>query len=83
MKPTIGRIVHFAPPQDCKGKTTPYFYAAIITRAQQSEGTTDEANERNYSIDLATFGPNSLYSQHGIPFSEELRAGHWSWAAKA
>jgi hypothetical protein len=71
VKACVGRIVHFAPPQDCVGKTTLDFYAAMITQVNP-DGT----------VELATFGPNSLYFQHAVPASmheNSPQAGCWSW----
>lgn len=43
-------------------------YPAIIT-----------ALNENGSVELATFGKNSLYFQHGIPEQTEPTKGCWSW----
>lgn len=74
MKITIGRSVHFVPPQECTAPATLAFYTAIVTQVNPPVG--ENAPE---TVELATFGPNSLYFQHAIPFSEELKPGHWSW----
>jgi len=71
MKPSVGRIIHFAPPQECTGPESLTLYPAIIT--QVNEGGT---------VELVTFGPNSVYFQHSISFSEELKPGTWSWPPK-
>lgn len=68
LKPTLGRIVHFTPPSDHKAPEGPEQYAALIT-AVNPDGTAE----------LATFGPNSLYFQHGVPFSELPKGGSWNW----
>lgn len=85
MKPTVGRIVHYAPPQDCKGKTTPDFYAAIITQvSHEVKGVPgDDGSDIPETIELATFGPNSLYFQHKVSYSETLEAGKWTWPPKS
>lgn len=69
-KPSVGRVVHFVPPQECTAEKTLAFYAAIITQVN-SDG----------SVELATFGPNSLYFQHGILASETgaPTPGRWNW----
>lgn len=82
MKPTPGRIVHFVPPQECTAEKTLAFYPAIITQVNPPVAHSPVALQPE-TCELATFGPNSLYFQHGIPFSETLKPGHWSWPAKA
>ena len=68
LKPTLGRIVHFAPPGECKSPNGPEQYASIITQINP-DGTAE----------LATFGPNSLYFQHAIPMAEAPTPGCWNW----
>lgn len=69
-----GKHVLFAPPQECKGDKTPEFYPAIITKVNgPAEGF---GGVRTF--DLVTFGPNSVYFQHNIPWSPEgIKPGHW------
>lgn len=67
MKPTIGRIVHYRAHHDCGGET----YAGIITRVS--------ADPTDTKVDLVTFGPNSIYHNHNVPFQEEGAFGCWSW----
>lgn len=74
-QPTVGRTVHFVPLMECTGTTTLPHYAAIIT---QVNAATDYGRNPE-TVELATFGPNSLYFQHNIPFSEGYKPGHWSW----
>lgn len=74
MTPTLGRIVHYVPPQDCVGPNSLLMYAAIVAKVN-----TEKFPE---TVELATFGPNSLYFQHEVPFSEEYKPGHWSWPAR-
>lgn len=72
----IGKTVRFAPPQACKGDTTPEFYAAIITKVN---GPSAEHGQVR-TVDLVTFGPNSTYFQHNVPFSGHgIKAGHWTY----
>jgi len=66
--PTLARMVHFTPPQECKGEETLEQYAAIVTKIN-GDGTAE----------LATFGPNSLYFQHSVPMSEAPTPGHFNW----
>jgi hypothetical protein len=79
MKPTIGRMVHYVPPQDCKGKTTLDLYAAVIVKVNPGIQPAGDYGGCDETVELATLGPNSLYFQHGVPFAEELKPGHWSW----
>lgn len=77
-KPSVGRIVHFVPPQECTAPATLAFYPAIITQVNEKPPVGIRM-EPIVTCELATFGPNSLYFQHGIPFSEEPKPGHWNW----
>lgn len=70
-KPSEGRIVHFVPPSQNVGPASIKLVASMVTQVNP-DGT----------VELATFGPNSLYFQHGIPYSAELKPGHWSWPAR-
>jgi hypothetical protein len=82
MKATIGRTVHFVPPQDCVGPKSLTLYPAIITQVNPGAPVAGDYGGADESVELVTFGPNSVYFQHGVPFSEELKSGHWSWPAK-
>jgi hypothetical protein len=62
--PSVGRMVHYQSYNE-KGACA---YAAIITQVN-ADGT----------VELATFGPNSVYFQHAVKFSPEPLASHWSW----
>ena len=64
MKPTIGRIVHYQSYNE-GGKCA---YASIITQINP-DGT----------VELTTFGPNSLYYQHNVAYSEAPKEKHWNW----
>jgi hypothetical protein len=71
MKPTVGRIVHFHPPFDSVANEQPK-YAAIVTQVND-DGT----------LELATFGPSSLYFQRSVPqlgLNSENAAWEWGWA---
>lgn len=61
--PSTCRMVHFTAGD---GNVGPY--AAIIT-AVNADGT----------VELATFGRNSLYFQHGVPYDGDGRANTWRW----
>ncbi len=67
-KASVGRTVHFAPPQECVGPASLTLYPAIITQVNPNE-----------TVELVTFGPNSVYFQHGIGFALEGKPGCWSW----
>lgn len=71
LAPTVGRIVHFTPPQDCTGKTTLEFYPAMVTQVNP-----------NGTVELATFGPNSLYFQHGVEVSDTPTPGTCNWPTR-
>jgi hypothetical protein len=64
MRPTIGRVVHFAAPVDCGGQ----IYPAMVTRVA-IDGQT---------LDLVTFGPDSIYFQHAVR-PREGDGGGWFW----
>jgi hypothetical protein len=68
MKPSIGRIVIFVPPQACVGPESLDRYPALITKVNEDE-----------SVELTTFGPNSLYYQHSVKHSEGPESGCWHW----
>ena len=72
-KPTVGRIVHYHPPTECVGPESLCTYAAIISQVNPYPVGGIE------TVELATFGPNSLYFQHNVPFSDEPKPGHWNW----
>lgn len=83
-KPSVGRMVHFAPPQDCVGPQSLCLYPAIITQVNAAvKGVHgDNGSDRAETVELATFGPNSLYFQHKVPFSPEPKPGYWFWPAR-
>lgn len=66
-KPSVGRIVHYQAYNE-KGECA---YAAIVTRVNEDE-----------TIDLATFGSNSLYFQPKVKYSAEPKPGCWNWPPK-
>lgn len=61
MRPTPGRIVMYVPPQACVTPLTPLKGYPSVVSDENPDGT----------FELTTFGRNSLYFQHNIPFSEE------------
>lgn len=80
-KPSVGRIVHFAPPQECVGPASLTLYPAIITQVNPGPppGSQSDLGE---TVELTTFGPNSVYFQHRVPFATEPKPGHWFWPAR-
>jgi hypothetical protein len=72
--PSIGRIVHFYPPQATPGDGD-VAWAALITcvnpRARQ---------EPDNGISAAVFLPSGTAMAYPfIPFSDTPKPGHWSW----
>lgn len=67
MKPTIGRVVHY----QSYNENGACAYAAIITQVNEDE-----------SVELATFGPNSVYFQHNVKQAEVPTESHWNWPVK-
>jgi hypothetical protein len=84
-KPTVGRMVHFAPPQACVGPESLTLYPAIITQVNPPvKGVPgDDGSDRPETVELVTFGPNSVYFQHKVQFAEILKPGTWSWPPRA
>lgn len=78
-KASVGRMVHFAPPQECVGPESLLLYPAIITQVNPQTADLSENQGCGESVELVTFGPNSVYFQHKIPFSAEAKPGHWNW----
>jgi hypothetical protein len=73
--PTVGRMVHFFPKNEERHPGGVVFYAAIVAQVNS-----------DLTLDLATFGPNSLYFQHNVPkFGQKIPQtadhpeGAWAW----
>lgn len=81
-KPTIGRTVHYTPPQECVGPESLTKYPAIITQVNIEPGVGSTSDNVIETVELVTFGPNSVYFQHQVPFSNEPKSGHWNWPTK-
>jgi hypothetical protein len=79
-KASVGRVVHFAPPTANVGPASIKLVAAIVTQVNAAYNNPDGTQPE--TVDLATFGPTSLYFQQRIPFSPEPRPGHWFWPAR-
>lgn len=71
----VGMNVVFFPPQACVTPQSMERYAALITQIHPEV----EAEEKLETVDLVTFGPQSMYFQKGVPFSMEPKPGHWSF----
>lgn len=67
----LGQSVLFCPPQG-QGEE---MYAAIVTK---QNGSSKEHGQVQ-TLDLVTFGPNSVYFQHNVPYSSRSKPGHWSY----
>lgn len=80
IRPSIGRTVHFTPPQECVGPESLLKYPAIITQINPANILmADKTLPEIETVELATFGPNSLYFQHKVPFAPVPTPGHWNW----
>ncbi len=66
--PTVGRIVHYYPKQACITPDSMEKYASMVTQVN-ADGT----------VELVTFGPNSVYFQHKVTHSSTPAHGCWSW----
>ena len=66
----VGKSVIFVPKQACVTPESMERYAAIITQIHN-----DQVGQL---VDLVTFGPQSLYFQKGVRFSDEPAHGCWS-----
>lgn len=71
----IGMDVFFTPPQACKQDGTLDYYPAKITKVNPRSAEFGNVE----TVELVTFGPNSIYFQHNVPHHHELKPGHWSW----
>lgn len=80
--PTIGRTVHYTPPQECVGPESLTKYPAIITQVNVEPAAGSTQDNEIQTVELVTFGPNSVYFQHKVPFSNEPKSGHWNWPAR-
>lgn len=76
-KPSIGRTVHFAA-ADGPPRTGTTVYAAIITAVNPKNPDGSGAE----TVELATFGPSSLYFQHAVKFDADGAHGTWRWPPK-
>lgn len=70
--PTVGRIVHYHPPQDPDCAVP---WAALVT-AVNPRGL----HEPDGSISAAVYLPSGTATGYPhIPYSETPKPGHWSW----
>ena len=69
MKAQVGKIVHYT---DISG-TRPEPIAAIITGVSN--------HPEGQRVSLHVFEKNGQHDVLSVPFSEEYKAGYWSWPA--
>lgn len=83
-KPRLGRVVIFTPPQECVGPASLTSYAAIVSQVNPAHKAVSYLVDVDIpeTVELATFGPNSLCFQHKVPYSPEAKPGHWSWPTR-
>lgn len=77
-KPTIGRIVEFTAFRGHETRERDA-YAAVITKVYDR----DSDSERAGCTDLVTFGPNSVYFQHGVPHDADGEAMTWRYPPRS
>lgn len=65
--PSIGRVVHYQSLGTPNGEHPSAAYAAIVTAVD---------GER---VSLFVMYPNGTSNKSAVPYSDEPRAGHWSW----
>ena len=73
MKPTVGRIVHFANPEGPDWEPI-QVYAAIVARVLSNDPERAEP-----PVDLWIFAPGGILHSEAVPFSETQQRGYWSW----
>lgn len=73
MKPTVGRIVHYADGAEV--------VAAMITRSTPLAIVEDPAQmeEHGYAVSLKAFTTVECHDLANVPFAASYRPGHWSW----
>lgn len=79
MKPTIGRVVHYQAHGSPNGQHKSEPRAAIITRVASAQEPHDPDNEAQHVVDLCVLNPSGMFFNQAVPFSQEPKAGCWSW----
>ena len=80
MYPTVGRTVHYYPPDD--GDVMPAPLAAIIVRVDGIRHEIDDSHgchEACAKVYLHVFHGQGERRMDNVPWSEEPKRGHWSW----
>lgn len=72
-KPSIGRIVHYHSYGTPGGEFKSEPRAAIITELARVEETGEPV------VGLCVMNPTGLFLNRGVSYSEQPKAGHWSW----
>lgn len=67
-KPSVGRIVHYQAYGTPGGEYPSVPRAAIVTQVFEDD-----------SVGLAVLNPTGMFFNPKISYSEEPKAGHWSW----
>lgn len=70
VKPSVGRIVHYQSYGTPGGEYLPAPRAAIVTQVNDHEGAT---------VGLCILNPTGMFFNDRVLYSEEPKAGYWSW----
>lgn len=69
-KPTVGRIVHYGAYGTPGGEfPSNVARAAVIT----------EVVENSLNVGLCVLNPSGQFFNREVPYSPDLKPGHWSW----
>jgi hypothetical protein len=87
MKPTVGRIVHYGHVVDKNSKFILEPQAAIITAVELPDQfrvgqPPPDSEENKYLVSLHIFYRTGQFDTQSVPWSGELRHGHWSWSPR-
>ncbi len=73
MEPSIGRIVHYQSYGTPNGEFASLARAAVVTELARVEGTNELV------VGLCIMNPTGFFFNRGVSYSEEPKAGCWSW----